>query len=105
MATPNIKFTTPIEAPDIRLESDFYYTDNDAPEWRINSYFYNKQVCNYPKQWELDKNLYQPQWVCASDIFETTSESEAVLTKFVNAKKLDSAEVNGLFIAQSSNNF
>jgi len=93
VATPNIKFTTPIEAPDIRLE------------WRINSYFYNKQVCNYPKQWELDKNLYQPQWVCASDIFETTSESEAVLTKFVNAKKLDSAEVNGLFIAQSSNNF
>ena len=92
ISTLNIKFSTPIQAPDIRLESDLDYTANSDPDWRINSYFYNKQDCDYPKEWKLDKKLYNPQWLCANDVFETNSEYRDLVTDFIAGKKLNSTD-------------
>ncbi|MCP9784131.1 hypothetical protein KBY83_12550 [Cyanobium sp. WKJ7-Wakatipu] len=96
IATLNIKFSTPIQAPDILLESDLDYTDNSDPDWRINSYFYNKQDCGYSKEWKLDKNLYGPQWLCAYDIFETQSEEGDLVADFIAGKKLNSADAGNI---------
>lgn len=96
IATLNIKFSTPIQAPDIRLESNLDYTENNDPDWRVNSYFYNKQDCGYPKEWKLEKRLYSPQWICANDVFETSSEKQDLVTDFIGGKKLDSADVDSI---------
>lgn len=96
IATLNIKFSTPIQAPDIRLESDLDYTRNTDPDWRINSYFYRKQDCDYPKEWKLDQGLYKPQWLCANDIFDTMSDNRDLVTDFIDGKRLDSADVNSI---------
>jgi len=97
IATLNIEFSTPIQAPDIQLLSNLDYTGNSDPNWRINSYFYNKQDCDYPKEWKLDKVLYKPRWLCANNIFEALDEKEEdLVADFIDGKKLDSADVNSI---------
>lgn len=82
-----IEISTDLNSADIHLESDIASSDLKDPEWRVNSYYYSKNNCNYPKDWKLAKEYYSPQYYCVEDEFKDADP--IALEDFIEDKKLD----------------
>ena len=92
-----IQLSSGIYAPDIHLQSVLEESSNEDLEWRIDSYFYEKNDCEYPKNWKLEKEYYGPQFICTEDEFNHSADDEE-LTDFIDGKKIADDSVSNLLL-------
>jgi len=93
-----IELSSGIYAPDIHLQSVVEESSNKDPEWRIDSYFYEKNDCVYPKEWKMGKEYYGPQFMCTEDEFDYSAEGEN-LSDFIDNKTIADDSVSSLLLS------
>ena len=89
-----IEVVSDLNAADLHLESDIEYSGLNDPEMRVNSYYYAKVDCGYPKDWGLDKEYYKPQYYCVEDEFKGADPEE--FYDYIDDKKLSDVSIKNI---------
>ncbi len=86
-----IEVASNLNAADVHLEGDIEYSALSDPEMRVNSYYYAKHDCGYPKSWKLDKEYYNPQYYCVEDEFKGANTVD--FYDYLDDKKLSDGSI------------